>query len=76
MAWIGFFVQMVIPARLDAEVVKGAALALAATEDGEYEMHPERLFRLIPLSAAQACQNRLQEMDEGQRLADRNLLLD
>jgi hypothetical protein len=82
MARMGFFAltgeryQMVVPTRLDTEIVKGAALALAATEDDEYEIHPERLLRVIPLSAAQACQNRLQEMDEGQRLADRNLLLE
>jgi hypothetical protein len=82
LAQMGFFAltgerhQMVLPACLNAEIVRGAALALAGTEDDEYEIHPEHLLRVMPRSAAQAWQSRLQEMFEGQRLADRNLLLE
>jgi hypothetical protein len=82
LARMGFFAltgeryQMVLPSALNAEIVGGAALALAATEDAEYEIHPEDLLRVMPLSSAQRWQNRLQQMDEQQRLADRELLLD
>jgi hypothetical protein len=81
MAGMGFFAltgdryQMVLPSALNDEIVRGAALALAATEDAEYEIHPEDLLRVMPLSSAQRWQNRLQRMDEQQRLADRELLL-
>jgi hypothetical protein len=81
LARMGFFAltgeryQMILPSGLNAEIVKGAALALAATEDDKYEIHPERLLRVMPLSSAQRWQSRLQQMDEQQRLADRDLLL-
>jgi hypothetical protein len=52
-----------------------AALALAATEDEEFVIHPEHVLRVVPLPSAQAWQSRLQKMDEQQRLADRDLLL-
>jgi hypothetical protein len=81
LARMGFFAltgeryQMVLPSGLNAEIVKGAALALAATEDGGYVIHPERLLRVMPHSSAQRWQSRLQQIDERQRLADRNILL-
>jgi hypothetical protein len=81
LARMGFFAltgeryQMILPSGVNAEIVKGAALALAATEDDKYEIHPERLARIMPLSSAQRWQSRLQQMDEQQRLADRDILL-
>jgi hypothetical protein len=67
--------QMVVPSRLDADIVKAAGLALAATEDKNYEIHPEFLVSTMPLASAETWQARLQEKDETQRLADCKLLL-
>ena len=56
MARMGFFVptgeryQMVLPARLDIETVKAAGLALVATEDTDYEIHPEFLVSTMLLA--------------------------
>jgi hypothetical protein len=81
LARMGFFAltgaryQMILPTRLDAKIVKDAALALAATEDDEFAIHPEHLLKIMPLSSAQRWHDRLQQMYEGQRLADRNALL-
>jgi hypothetical protein len=81
MARMGFFertgerYQMILPSRIDADIVKAAGVALAATEDKDYEIHPEFLVSTMPLALAQTWQARLQEMVETQRLADRKLLL-
>jgi hypothetical protein len=81
MARMGFFertgerYQMILPSRIDADIVRAAGVALAATEDKDYEIHPEFLVSTMPLALAQTWQARLQEMAEIQRLADRKLLL-
>jgi hypothetical protein len=81
MAEMGFFVltdqryQMVIPAKLSTDVVKSAALRLAKTED-EDGAHPEYLVATISYAQAEEWQTRLRDMDEGQRCADRAVLLD
>jgi hypothetical protein len=80
MAEIGFFVltdnryQMAIPAKLNAEGVKSAALKLAKTED-EDGAHPEYLVAAMPYAQAEEWQTRLGDMDEEQRCADRAALL-
>jgi hypothetical protein len=81
MAWMGFLertserYQMILPSRLDADIVKGAGVALAATEDKDYDIHPEFLVSTMPLASARTWQARLQQMAEKQRLADRKILL-
>jgi hypothetical protein len=82
MAEMGFFVltdrryQMVIPAKLNMNVVKLAALRLAKTEDDEACLHPECLVATMPYALAKEWQTRLRDMDEDQRCADRAVLLD
>jgi hypothetical protein len=79
LALMGFFVctgdryQMVLPPHQTAELVRTATLKLAETEDADHEIHPEYLVKTIPLAAAQGWQRRLQEMNEGRRVADRTL---
>ena len=81
MAELGFYqrtgdrYQMTIPARLDIHRVKKALRKFADTEDSEYCLHPERLVRTIRPGEGRAWQERLKQMDERQRLADRNALL-
>lgn len=81
MAEMGFFVltsqryQMVIPTKLNTDVVKSAALRLAKTED-EDGAHPEYLVATIPSAQAEEWQTRLRDMDEEQRCANRADLLD
>jgi len=82
MAEMGFFVltdgryQMVIPAKLNIDVVKSAALRLAKTEDEDGLHHPEYLVATMPYAQAEEWQARLRDMNEEQRCADRALLLD
>ena len=81
MAGMGFFVltgrryQMAIPAKLNMNTVKSAALRYAKTEDEE-GLHPERLLVTMPYAEAKEWQARLFDMDEEQRCADRAALLD
>jgi hypothetical protein len=82
MVEMGFFVltgqryQMVIPTQLIMAKVKRAALKLAQTEDEECYLHPEYLVATMPYAEAKAWQNRLREMGDDHRNADRLLLLD
>jgi hypothetical protein len=72
MAEMGFFVltdqryQMAIPARLNIDVVKSAALRFAETED-EDGHHPEWLVAAMPYAQVEEWQRRLGEMDQEQR---------
>jgi hypothetical protein len=81
MAQMGFFVltdgryQMVIPAKLNIDVVKSAALRLAKTEDEDGLHHPEYLVATMPHAQAEEWQTRLRDMNEEQRCADRAVLL-
>ena len=81
MAQMGFFVltdgryQMAIPAKLNMDVVKSAALKYARTEDAEYELHPEYLTVSMLKAKALRWQKRLLHMDENRRCADRITLL-
>ena len=81
MAEMGFFVltgqryQMTIPAELNAERVKMAALKFAETLDEDF-LHPEHLVATMPYPEAKAWQLRLRNMDTAHRDADRLLLLD
>jgi hypothetical protein len=80
MAHMGFFVltndryQMVIPSRLDIEIVKQAHLVLVRTEDEDW-IHPEQLIAAMPHGQAAGWQLRLGKMDQTQRLAERRALL-
>lgn len=82
MAAMGFFVltgeryQMTMPTELDLPTVKRAVLALVETEDSEFMFHPERMLVAMSCSSALAWQQRLGEMNEDLRVADRRLLLD
>ena len=82
MADMGFFVltgqryQMAIPAQLNMDVVKSAALKFAQTADPEYYLHPEYLVATMPYVEAKAWQGRLRTMDSAHRCADRLLLLE
>jgi hypothetical protein len=64
MAEMGFFVltgqryQMAIPAKLNMDVVKRAALKFAQTEDEDI-LHPEHLVVTMPYAEAKAWQERL-----------------
>ncbi len=81
MAEMGFFVltdqryRMVIPTKLNTDVVKSAALRLAKTED-EDGAHPEYLIAAMSYAQAEEWQTRLRDMDEEQRCADRAVLRD
>lgn len=81
MAELGFYqrtgdrYQMTIPARIDIHRVKMALRKFAETEDAEYVLHPENLVHTIQMSEGKTWQERLKQMDEEQRLADRDALL-
>jgi hypothetical protein len=81
MAELGFYqrtgdrYQMTLPTRLDIRRVKTALGKFVETEDPEYFLHPEKLIRTIRVSEGKAWQERLKQMDEDQRLADRDALL-
>jgi hypothetical protein len=81
MAEMGFFVltdqryQMVIPTKLNTDVVKSAALSLATTED-EDGAHPEYLVAMMPYAQAEEWQARLRYMNQEQRCANRAVLLE
>jgi len=82
MAEMGFFVltdgryQMAIPATLNMDVVKSAALKYAKTEVEDEGLHPECLVATMPYARAEEWQTRLRDTDEEQRCADRAVLLD
>lgn len=82
MVEMGFFVltgqryQMTMPAQLNMDVVKKAALKFAQTEDEEFYLHPEHLVATMPYAEAKAWQGRLRDIDENYRCADRLLLLE
>ena len=81
MAELGFYqctgdrYQMTLPTRIDIHRVKKALRRFAETEDPEWFLHPEKLIHTIPMSEGKAWQGRLKQMDEKQRLSDRNALL-
>lgn len=81
MAQMGFFVltdqryQMAIPAKMNMDVVKSAALRFAKTEVEDEGLNPEWLVATMPYMLAQQCQIRLRDMDEDQRCAERAVLL-
>jgi hypothetical protein len=82
MAEMGFFVltdgryQMAIPAKLNMDLVKSAALRYAKTEVEDEGLRPECLVTTMPYALAEEWQTRLRDMDEEQRCADRAVLLD
>lgn len=82
MVEMGFFAltgqryQMVIPAQLNMDAVKSAALKFAQTEDEECFLHAEHLIASMPYTQAKKWQTRLCQMDEDHRCADRVLLLE
>ena len=79
---LGFFdrtgerYQMTIPSNLSIRQVKKAALAVEATEDDEYFLRLDQLIVTIPISEAKNWQQRLHEMDQGEREVARLMLLD
>ena len=68
--------QMTIPSGLNLMKIKKAALKLAGTEDDECVLHPETFITTMPLSEVDVWQKRLRAMDDGARIADRDLLLE
>src|SRR6266404_7595638 len=70
MAEMGFFVltdgryQMAIPAKLNMDLVKSAALRYAKTEVEDEGLHPECLVATMPYAQAEEWQTRLRDMDE------------
>ena len=80
MVEMGFFAltgdryQMILPAKLDMDLVKQAHLKLARTEDDDW-VHFEQLVVDIPCALAEKYQNLLGSINEDQRLADRRVLL-
>jgi hypothetical protein len=81
MTEIGFFrqtgdrYQMTVPTEISGSRIEAALLSLAATEDGEYFLHPERFVACISKSEAQDWQSRLERLSWMQRVADRDILL-
>jgi hypothetical protein len=65
-----------IPAKLNMDVVKSAALRCAETEVEDEGLHPECLVTTMPYALAEEWQKRLLDMNEDQRCADRAVLLD
>ena len=80
MVELGLFVrtgqryQMVIPAGVTMGKVKRFALKFA--DDEEYTRYLEQHVAIMPIAEAKAWQARLLDMDQDQRCADRNLLLE
>ena len=65
-----------IPAKLNMDLVKSAALRYAKTEVEDEGLHPECLIATMPYAQAEEWQTRLRDMDEEKRCADRAVLLD
>jgi hypothetical protein len=82
MAGVGFFrltgerYQMTIPEEISGSTIEAVLLELAATEDSEYYLHPERLVYCVSKDHAQSWCSRLERLSWMQRVADRNILLD
>jgi hypothetical protein len=82
MADLGFFrltgdrYQMTIPQAISGSRIEAALLRLAATEDQEYLLHPERLVSCLSKLHAENWQLRLEGLPWMQRVADRTLLLE
>jgi hypothetical protein len=81
MVEMGFFsltgerYQMTLPRDLNMDKLRQAILNIANTEEEECVIHPERLVAQMPYSRAKAFQCLLADMNQSQRLADRNRLL-
>ena len=81
MAALGFFrrtgerYQMTLPEEIDGPVIEDALLKLAATEDGEYFLHPEHLVSCFTKTDAHIWQDLLDRQPWKERVADRALLL-
>jgi hypothetical protein len=81
MVGTGFFVetgnryQMSIPSRLDLWTVKEAALWITQAADDNWDLHPERIIKSLPIIEAKSWQERLSQMDQNLRLADRQVLM-
>jgi hypothetical protein len=79
---LGFFrrtgdrYQMTIPTEISGSSIAAALLRLAATEDNEHFLHPERLVTCLSKPDAEKWQLRLERLPWTQRVADRNLLLE
>jgi hypothetical protein len=81
MAAVGFFTQtghryqMTIPGVPTVDVIVNALHPLAATEDQETFLHPERLLVTMTEQETVRWKGRLESMNWQQRLADRDALL-
>jgi hypothetical protein len=65
-----------IPAKVNVDLVKSVVLRYAKTEVEDEGLHPECLIATMPYAQAAEWQTRLRDMDEGQRCADQDVLLD
>jgi hypothetical protein len=78
MAELGFFrrtgdrYQMTVPKEISGTSIEAALLRLAATEDDEYFLHPERLVTCLSKPDAEKWQLRLERLPWTQRVADRS----
>jgi hypothetical protein len=67
--------QMTIPKKLKVSKIREALLQLAATEDKDYYLHPEKFVHVISHSDAMEWRRRLSRINWQQRITDRAILL-
>ena len=81
MTMMGFFrltgarYQMVLPSLIDFATVRNATSILGRTEDKAHEVHPELLLACLPGSDAIKERDKLEAMEELDRLEYRRVLL-
>jgi hypothetical protein len=81
MAMLGFFrhtgnrYQMTIPEDISGSKIETALLKLAATEDEQHYLHPERLVSCLTKRETKSAHSKLKRLPWMRRVADRNLLL-
>ncbi|MGY3239954.1 hypothetical protein ACVMAJ_006844 [Bradyrhizobium sp. USDA 4448] len=81
MAQIGFYrltgdrYQMTIPQDISGSRIESGLLALAATEDKQYNLHPEYLVTCLSKRDAEIWEIKLACLPWPHRVADRNVLL-
>jgi hypothetical protein len=67
--------QMTVPKKLKISKIKDALLQLAATEDKDHYLHPEKFVHVMSYSNAMEWRMRLSSINWQQRVTDRAILL-
>jgi hypothetical protein len=67
--------QMTVPKNLKVSKIREALLQLAATEDEDYYLHPEKFVHVISHFDAMEWRKRLSRINWQQRVTDRAILL-